>query len=342
MIFVAFLCGRLLASRPRWASALVVLILSGCAMPAPPATVMQTATPLPAAIEADADQVARAIAGRRDFGLRADEAYVRQLFADPAAVALGQRLDFDFPLTAAEAVELRTRLASMEAVAETIAEYGEAHPDDWAGLFADQARGVVVGQFRNNVDQHRAAIGKLLPSGARYEIRAVPWTRKELQAIADRVAAEEAWLESIGADLEGWGVDEANNVALIDVLSLDPGVADLIIEHFNGEGKMRVRVSDKLSWEDGWGSVHIVALGPDGVGVPNLHCYVSSDTRFTYPQDGSTMDDPAGLCAFNLEATTHLIRITRPTAAGEVEVGRATITVVRDQKVVVHVPVDGG
>lgn len=105
---------------------LLLMVGSACQAltPSPPA-----ATPRPTVDPILPADLAEAIRFRSEFGLRADEAYVRELFADPTAIS-----DFGVPLLPAEATELRQRASAAADVAHIVRTYGEAVPDTYAGV----------------------------------------------------------------------------------------------------------------------------------------------------------------------------------------------------------------
>lgn len=325
--------GRALALK-----ALTVALAAGCGLSptAVPSAPVETASA--GAVVAPA--IRDAMAWRHTLGLREDESYVVSVQADPVAVELAANKGFEFAVTAAEAAALAARLDRMHDVARSVEEYGEAHPSEWAGLIVAPATGGVIAQFKDHLEDHRQAIDHLLMPGANVTLRQVAWSTQELKALVALVANDRTYFTSVGATLDGYGVDEANNVALIDVLSLDPDVADQVIAHFGAAGRMKVRVSDLLPWQGGWADVEVrVVLKAGQPAGPNLDCDVSSNQPFTYPQWSPTDHD--GVCAFRLEATNHVVQISRKTANGRDLLGEREIRVIAGIDARVIVQLDG-
>ena len=103
---------------------------------------------------ADEAAIAYAIGQRKTFGLRSDEAWVRQMAADPRA----RTQLLDFPMLPEEEAEFQARQTSLERTAQVVAEYGASHHDEFDGGWVDQARHTVVAAWTASLDLHRVAI----------------------------------------------------------------------------------------------------------------------------------------------------------------------------------------
>jgi hypothetical protein len=174
--------------------------------------------------------VAEATRFRQAFGLRADEAWIRIVAADPASEP-GLRT-FGVPLLPSEVDDLLARASRTDDIVPIVEQYGAAVPDDWAGVYIDQGGGgTVVARFHANVDRHRAALEAILPADARVEIRSAAWSRTELRIFIERVSAESSWFPTVGLELEGVEIAVADN--LVDVrFRGDPSLGATVAEHF--------------------------------------------------------------------------------------------------------------
>jgi hypothetical protein len=177
----------------------------------PPAASQTTADPTPdAAFEA---LVAEAIELRLSFGLRADEAWVREVASDPGALR-----NYGVPLTPAEEAELNARSAAVHELAPILQEYGTQHPEDFAGVFIDQeAGGVMVVLFVDHLEEHGAAIAKIVRPGARIEIRPAPASEADLAALMNRVIQDEAALRGVGVFVITASADEESGTVEVGV-----------------------------------------------------------------------------------------------------------------------------
>jgi hypothetical protein len=102
-------------------------------------------------------QVQNARRFRTAFGLRADDAWILAVAADPSS-ADGNVL-FSVPLLPNEAADLIARSRASFDAGPVILKYAATIPDDWYGSYIDQKRtGIIVVQVYRNEDRHRAAL----------------------------------------------------------------------------------------------------------------------------------------------------------------------------------------
>ncbi len=212
--------------------ALLAFLLVGCGSSVPSASPAlsepPTATPEPPAGQSD-EEIRQAMQQRRDFGLRADEAWVRSVAGDPNASSelLG------IPLTKAEALEFQGRQDRLMGVAGLAQRYADDHPGDFAGLYIDQQHKLVVILFTANVDTHAAELAKLIPGdGEPLAVRLAAMSKADLQALVERIVADRDWLRTIDATFVAGGVDEAANRIDLEISSANPDAARLIAEHY--------------------------------------------------------------------------------------------------------------
>ena len=157
--------------------------------------------------------VAEAIEVRSSLGLRADEWWVREVSADP-----GARTSFGIPLTLAEEADLNARAAAVAELGPVLQEYGAQHPAEYAGLFVDQDRGgLLVVLFTDRVEEHGAAIAKLVRPGASIEIRAAPTAETDLLALMDRISTDEQLLRGVGVVVVTASLNEETGTIEVEV-----------------------------------------------------------------------------------------------------------------------------
>jgi hypothetical protein len=216
-------------------AALLILAVTSSACQAQPSDLPSsspkaTPDPIPSAA------LAEAIRFRSEFGLRADDAYVREVFADPSATS-----DFGVPLLPAELIELRRRASAAADVARVVRTYGATVPDTYAGEYIDAATGNVYGLFTADVFGARAAITAQLSPLAQFTALPARFTLQQLtSALADAGSDEtQAWLRSIGAPLRSGSVRISDNVVRL-VLGGMPADVDEISRRLGVDRSMLV------------------------------------------------------------------------------------------------------
>ena len=213
--------------------ATAVLLGGGCAAPtttsAPVAPSAEaTATPEPPAGQSE-EEIQQVMRERQDFGLRADEAWVRAVAANPNATSdlLG------IPLLPAEAVEFQHRQGVLTDVAGLAQRYANDHPEQFAGLAIDQVHRLVVIQFTGDVEKHAAELAKLIPGDNEpLAVRLAATTKADLEALMDRLVKDVDWFRTIDAAFMGAGLDELGNKVDLEISSSNAAAPGLILEHF--------------------------------------------------------------------------------------------------------------
>lgn len=212
----------------------LALAALGCGSSVPPSSTPgdpppdATATPGAPAGLTD-EELAELVRQRREFGLRADETWIRAVSANPRSSS-----DFlGFPLLPEEEVEFQQRQEALSGVAGPAQRYTDQHPEDVAGLFIDQEHGRVVVLFTANVEAHRAALGQLIPGNdGLLDVRLARYARAELEALVERIVNDADWLQTIDAAFMGAGVDEMQNRVDLEISSGNAAAPALLLQHF--------------------------------------------------------------------------------------------------------------
>jgi hypothetical protein len=171
------------------------------------------------------DGIARAVAFRKSFGLRGDDAWVRSVASDPRALANVTK--FSIPMTDAEVADFRTRLADRSAVLADLEQFRAAHVETWGGYYFDAD--LLVVSLIDPTGTVEQELRKAVPPPLR--VAQARWSRQELDALALRVS-NDPWLParyhllSVGADVE-------HNAVAIEVSSANPNAPAEIARHFN-------------------------------------------------------------------------------------------------------------
>ena len=177
------------------------------------------------------EEVAQAIAVRREFGLREDEAWVRAVAANPTAV-----MDFGVPLMPFERDEIMRRPNGEEGITAALQDYLAEHADVSGGLYIDQARGgIVTILVTDDPAPHQAALAELLGADAPVAVRQVRWTEAELNDLQERISADQAFLASLPAQMKSSGVFIIDNIVELSISSAVPDAGERIAAHFGAQ-----------------------------------------------------------------------------------------------------------
>ena len=293
------------------------------------------ATPTASVSGPDAAELAEAIAFRREFGLRADEAWVRAVAANPAAV-----MDFGVPLLPFERDQILDRPQGEDPVVLAVQDYLAAHPDIAGGLYLDQARGGIVTMLvTEDPDLHEAAVRAKLVPGTRLAVRQVRWTEKELRDLQERITADRAFMASIPAVMTTASVDIVANIAELTISSAAPDAAQRIIEHFAAGERLRVISDGTGVLLQPTGRILGRILGPPGTDFSSLSPQYEADIDIG-PRDavGIPVAPDGTFTIDRLPPATYTISILELRDAGNVTVGRATVVLPPGAAVAVEIP----
>ncbi len=227
--------------------ALALIVVAGCGVAASPAPsdatpIVIASVPASAADSAqpDAADLAYAMSQRKLFGLRSDEAWVRQVVADPRA----QTQVLDFPMLPEEEAEFEARQSDFETIAAAVNEYAVGHRDEFGGVWIDQSGHTVVAAWTANADLHRLAILARLGTAGPLDVRLVRYTDRQLNDLTDRLFADPGWYKTIPAAPLSGGADTMHNRVEFQVSSANPQAALLILAHFGVAPDMLAVSSD--------------------------------------------------------------------------------------------------
>lgn len=305
---------------------LLVLLAAGLLAGACGAQVQPSSAPLPDASAPAPDgavpqDIAEAIAFRKEFGLRSDEAWVRAVAANPAAV-----MDFAVPLMPFERDDLMNRGNGEEALIESVQGYLAQHADVSGGVYIDNpAGGIVTILVTDDPKVHEAALAELI-GPAVVAVRQVRWTEAELRDIQDRVSADQAYLASLPARMTTAGVDIIDNIAELTISSAVPDAGEQIVAHFGAERRLRV-ISDGtgiLLQPTGRILGHIIA--PAGTDMSRLSPQYEADVDIG-PRDaiGIPVAQNGTFVIDRLPPATYTVTILELADNGNSEVGSATV-----------------
>jgi hypothetical protein len=189
----------------------IALVAAGCA-PVERAISSLAPSAAPTELAPDEAEIAAAIEFRELVGLRADEAWVREVAANPAALR-----NYGVPLMPFEEAELGRRATALEEIRAVVEAYAAAHGDEYAGSYVDQdAGGLFVVMFTQHVDQHDAALRRLLAPDARFAVRQAIFTSGELTELQERIATDDT-LRDEGIFVLATSADEAAGVVTVDL-----------------------------------------------------------------------------------------------------------------------------
>jgi hypothetical protein len=194
-------------------------------MPSAPATSTQRSIQPTQAVPLDPD-IVEAIQFREQYGLRADEAWVRSVAADPAAI-----IDeaYGVPLLPAEVADLQSRHWPNTLITQ-LREYGLQFPEDFAMAYINEKASGAIIKFKANLDFHRAALAAL-PLDGPVLVQQAEYSLKDLRDGLAKIKAERAWIEATGATYVQLTIYELENRVVI-VYNGGRGLATIISSHF--------------------------------------------------------------------------------------------------------------
>ncbi len=240
---------------------------------------------------------------------------------------------FGVRLLPSEVDEMMARTNAYTDAGPLILDYAGTVPDDWFGSYIDQQRGgIIVAEFFRNTDRHRAALERLLPPSARWEVREVDQRTLDRIALVERVSADRAWLASI-------------DVELLDVVTnpMDGGIVELtyiaarrdldgmILDHYGAPEWLRVERAGGPPWTGPVGELVVRAVDIIGRPVPGLTCSLGNPPRST---------DEDGICRYdNLAAIDYRVELLAGIEELTHVVGSATVTVVANRSTSVTIVV---
>ncbi len=225
----------------------LLALLALCIACGPSIPIATTSPILPSAEAAPAEQnewtseieLTRAMNFRRAAGLRSDRLWTRFVATSPDTQP-GIRA-FSVPLMPDELLTLQGRARTMDAIMPVVESYGTGHPNDWAGAYVDNVHGRAVALFVDRIEEHEDAVRRLLHPNAPLDVLDATWTLQELVAMQRAITRQIPWLRDHSFYFLGAGVDLRANVAFLEVSSGDPDAERILLEHFEGFGKLIVK-----------------------------------------------------------------------------------------------------
>ncbi len=237
-------------------------------------TVTRSAEPRASATAAVTEgELREALAVRGRFGLRADEAWIRAVAADPGSQRA--KLEFGIPLTPAEFEDLMTRRWDDELLAR-VQSYGGAFPDAYSGAYPNLEGSGVVVEFTRDIDRHRRALAALAQDPTLVVVRQVEWTKLDFARFAASVEAERAWFEANGLVFRQAVRSELDQFVRVDVEGPSESTPALVATHFGSPRWLRVRWTPS-QWTGPRGDLVIHIQDGSGRAVPNIECRINSD-----------------------------------------------------------------
>jgi hypothetical protein len=272
------------------------------------------------------EEMTSAFRFRTTFGLRADDAWIRAVFNDPASDR-----SFGVPLLPSEVAAVMNAQAAANAVSDIVAAYGATAPEDWAGMYVDQqAGGTVVARFKANVDKHRTALLALLPAGAKVDVRSATWSDAELRGFIAQVEQETDWFPTIGTKLFTVEIAGLDNLGGIDVRFDGPKAkAGAIEAHFGNPPWLRAVWNGPGEWTGARGDLEVYTSDAAGRPVSMVDIVVDSeDDRVTVNSDiGFTTDELGHLLHKNYPAVAYRVRAFRGSGDERVQVAEGRVIV---------------
>ena len=305
------------------------------AQPAAPAPAAPAAPSMEGPVVLSPAEVAGAIALRREFGLREDEAWVRAVAANPTAV-----MDFGVPLMPFERDEIMRRPNGEAGITTALQDYLSGHADVSGGLYIDQARGgVVTILVTDDPAPHQAALAELVGAEAPVAVRQVRWTEAQLNDVQERIAADQAFLATLPAQMKGSGVSIIDNVVELSISSAVPDAGARIAAHFGAVGMLRVDSDGTGILLQPTGRILGRVIAPPGTDMNNLSPQYEADVDIGGRDSIGIGVTPDGTFVIDhLPPATYTVTILEMGDVENVEVGRGTVVVPPGAAVGLEIP----
>ena len=288
-------------------------------------------------------EIAQAVTFRTQFDLRSDLPFVIASLTDPKA----SDRDFGVPVYQDEATKLFADLAEQDQMIPIVVGYASAFPAESGGVYIDRDEhpGMITSLWTDDLSKHAAALATLL-NGRPNLVRQVKYSEAELRALSETMWTNGDWMEVIPARMQSLGVGVIENAITMDVSSAEPTAVQQIEDHYGLGDKLVVT-------SDGTGVVFIpsgtvkgkvrTADGKVPRSVEDLNLGYEYDPAI--PGDCGSGDigygiRPDGTFEYPCTAGIRTITVTGHKANGSnIEVGRATVTVVAGKTVRVTIVV---
>jgi hypothetical protein len=221
-----------------------------------------------------------------------------------------------------ERADIERRLSAAEQVVPRVTAYGAEHPETWAGLEIDQARGgVIVVRVSAEVERHRSALLDLVGNDAIVEVRKVDWSEAALRGFEERLNT--AWLDEVPAAPTLVGVDLGLNRLVLEVSSPHPDAIAIIGARYGNPPWLVVRSDGTGSHLLRPGTVVVRVRDPEGRPVPGLQCSFKADTGGLRAEGWET--DNRGVCRAELPSTGYWVRAADDATGDILGIGRVVI-----------------
>jgi hypothetical protein len=212
-----------------------------------PVVALPTPTPTPEALPSGLDpEIVQAIAWRREMGLRTDPAWVIQAASDPTATE-----SWAFPILPEEEAFIWARQERLQPYVGLVRQHAGAFPDEFGGLFMDNANSQVASLWTRNLEGHLAALLELAGDDAPIGVLPARWSERELRSVQDRITTDLAWFAAFDAMPTGVGADIVRNVVSVEVSSANPDAPRRIAERLAADLAVPVEMLEVTS--DGTG-----------------------------------------------------------------------------------------
>jgi hypothetical protein len=254
--------------------------------------------------------------------LRADRPWVESVSANPAALN-----DTGVPLLPSELAELGRAVQSTQPLITLLTWYGERHPDLYAGVVVEGRRAVLL--MKGDPALHQATL-RAIPGGSdAIDVRSVKWSKAELEKFAGEVRQQEAWFESVGADLVAADPSLLNIVRVL-FLAARGDLAPEIASHFGNPEWLRPEWEGPLPWRGPRGTMITTVVDGSGKPLEGAQCaWIPVDPSIDADSALAFSTDSRGICRNDyLPATTYRVEVSINKAGGGTVVigtGRGTV-----------------
>ena len=253
------------------------------------------------------DVIAAMIADRKRFGLRHDEAWVRQVAGNPTS----DSIEMGIPLTPAEVADIRSRRWD-EDLFHNVRGYCLGVPDDCAGAYLDLEGTGVVLMFADRADEHRQALIDRVGDPKLITVREVEWSLTDLEGFIDRLEADKDWYETIGVEFVQTKRSIIEDFVRVEYRAPSDQASPAIAARYGNPTWLRVEWTPS-EWAGPRGRLVIRVVDTNGRPVPGVGCeLISEDPRVSAGSDMRIGTDGEGILDLpNMPTVPYRIRLSQ-------------------------------
>ncbi len=166
-----------------------------------------------------------------------------------------------------EQAGLDARPRTFEQISNVLQDYGATHPGEFGGLYVEPPGSTqFVVLFTGHLDEHSAALAKLVNPMAQIMLRKTPTAEKDLDALMERISNDAPALRAAGIFVVQQSRMDVERVVDVGISTERPDAAGLLVGRYGPTAKVTV-IDPTGAYLKAPGAVVGRVLDPSGKGV---------------------------------------------------------------------------